>query len=265
MPAIKIVTINILSDLSRWKARREWLLQGLSELEPDVVALQEVSLPLNNAAWLAERLGFPHIYLSSKTSFEENREAIATISRLPFENQATLELGGQQRVAQYVQVRIGTAPLVIANGHFYWQPGNSAPRLKQVGRLIQWLKAIPGNPPCVVCGDFNGTPETTAIEMMRQHYTSAYAAVHGSEPEYTCPTPLPRSFWSQLRTVLGFFVLIRPKYFDLNWKGTLDYIFVDRSLNVADCQLVLNRPAPNNPRIYPSDHLGILTTLEFTS
>ena len=46
--------------------------------------------------------------------------------------------------------------------------------------------------PIVAVGDFNGMPETPAIALMRERFTSAYAAIHGQEPEYTCPTPLKK-------------------------------------------------------------------------
>jgi len=263
MHTINIVTINVLADLSRWEKRRSLLVQGLIASNPDLVALQEIHLPHNPAQWLADQLGFEHIYLTPKTGFERNREAIAILSRLPFENQADLDLKGQHRVAQFVQVRVGNQPLVIANGHFYWQPGESAVRLQQVERLLEWLKYIPGKPPCIVCGDFNSTPETAAIRRMRLDYSSAYAAIHGAEPEYTCPTPLPRSTWSQLRTFLGFFLLVRPNHLNPKWRGTLDYIFFDSHLKVLDCQVVLDQPSPDNLEIYPSDHFGLCATFSY--
>lgn len=262
MPVFKIVTINILSDLSRWKERRSLLIQGLAAIEPDLIAVQEVRLPQNPAGWLAEQLGFKHLYLSPKAGIESSREAIAILSRYPFECQESLDLGGQGRVAQYVQVMVDDRPLLLANGHFYWQPGESRARLRQVESLLNWLKDFPSHPPSVICGDFNSTPETPSIQRMRQLFNSAYASVHGDEPAYTCPTPLPRSRRSQLRTLLGFFLLIRPKYLDLTWRGTLDYIFVDPRLKVLDCQIVLDQPEPDNPKIYPSDHFGLYAKIE---
>ena len=44
MPVIKIVTINILSDLSRWTERRSLLTQGLASIEPDLIAIQELQV-----------------------------------------------------------------------------------------------------------------------------------------------------------------------------------------------------------------------------
>jgi len=259
---IRLATINILSDLSRWKDRRSILIQGLAEANPDLVALQEVRLPNNPAQWIADQLGFQHVVLAPKTGFESNREAIAILSRLPIEEHATLDLVGQQRVAQYIKVRLRSQTLIIINGHLYWQPGESKVRLKQVERIFEWMKEIPGNPHCIICGDFNSTPETDAIQQMRLDFNSAYATIHGEEPEYTCPTPLPRSARSQLRTFLGFFLLFRSKHLNTKWRGTLDYIFVDPRLRVMDCKVILNQPSPENPIIYPSDHFGLCATID---
>jgi endonuclease/exonuclease/phosphatase family metal-dependent hydrolase len=263
MQTIKLATINILTDLSRWKERRTLLVRGLLATYPEMVALQEVRLPQNPAQWLADQLGFEYIYLSPKAGFEKNHEAIAILSRLPFERQVTLEFRGQNRVAQFVQVRMEDQPLIIANSHLYWQPGESAVRLQQVECLLEWLKSVPGNPACIVCGDFNSTPETTAIRRMRMNFSSAYNAIHGTEPEYTCPTALPRSMWSQLRTFLGFFLLGRSKHLDSKWRGTLDYIFFDSRLMVEDCQVILDNASPDNQKIYPSDHFGLCATLSW--
>jgi len=262
MSIIKIISINILSDLSRWTQRRELLAQGLQEMQPDVVAIQEVRLPHNPAKWLADQLGFQHIYVSPKTGWERSREAIAILSRLPIESQATLDLKGQGRVAQSVIANVDNHFILLANGHFFWQPGESVVRNRQVERMIDWLKTFPVDYPRIVCGDFNATPETIAIQRMREEFDSAYANIHGRDPEYTCPTPLPRSISSRLRTFLGFFFLIRPKHLKPNWRGALDYIFVDRRLNVIDCQIVLNQPDADNALIYPSDHFGLYAEID---
>lgn len=264
MPRLKIVTINILTDLSRWKQRCLLLAEGLSALSPDLIALQEVHLPHNPARWLADQLGYPHLLISPKTGREAKHEALAWISRFPFENNLVLDLRGQGRIAQCVGLKMDGQAIGLVNTHLYWQPGESLARLRQVERLLDGLRSLPGNPPCIVCGDFNGTPETQAIQRMRQRFQSAYAAVHGAEPDYTCPTPLPRSPWATARTLLGFFLLIRPQHLKLDWRGTLDYIFVDPRLRVMDCQVALNRSSPEDVRIYPSDHFGLYAQIELT-
>lgn len=262
MPRIKIVTINILTDLSRWMQRRSLLAEGLAALSPDLIALQEVHLPENPARWLAGQLGYAYLILSPKAGHEAKHEALAWISRTPLEDSLVLDLGGQGRIAQRVHLTIDGRAICLVNTHLYWQPGESLARLRQVERLLDGLQGLPGDPPCIVCGDFNATPETQAIQRMGQRFRSAYAAIHGAEPDYTCPTPLPRSPWATARTLLGFFLLIRPQHLQPGWRGTLDYIFVDPRLGVTGCQLVLNKPSPADARIYPSDHFGLYAEID---
>ena len=262
MRTLKVATINILRDSSQWEKRSPWLLKGLAALQADLIALQEVNIQINNALWLAGKLEMAHVYLSPKTGRSGQREGICILSRLPFEEQATLDLKTQNRVAQYVLLRIEDQPLILANGHFYWQPGEAIERERQVQLLLSWLEAIPGNPATIVCGDFNGTPESAAVEMMRHRFISAYADRHGREPEYTAPTPLKRPKIALLRTALAYMRNIRLKEIRPNWRGTLDYIFVNERLRVIDCRVVLDQPAPDNPDIYPSDHFGLVATLE---
>jgi endonuclease/exonuclease/phosphatase family metal-dependent hydrolase len=97
---------------------------------------------------------------------------------------------------------------------------------------------------------------------MQSRLASTYAAVHGAEPAYTFPTPLPRSKLALLRTLAAYWRDIRLSELRLKLRGTLDYIFVNDRLRVAASRLILDRPAPSDPKLYPSDHFGLLAVLE---
>jgi endonuclease/exonuclease/phosphatase family metal-dependent hydrolase len=259
---LRIVTINILNDLSQWEARRRLLAPGLAETQPDLLALQEINLPTENAAWLAGQLGMDHLYITPKSGPEGRKEGIAILSRLPIRAGKSLVLPGEQgRVAQCVEVTVGEYTLYFANVHLFWQPGESETRQQQVDALIAWLKGVSGNFPTIVCGDFNATPETGAIQTMYRNFRSAYAAVHGHEPAYTCPTPLKRTLKSRLVTLRSYFVYLRPQHINPFWRGTLDYIFTSPSIQVNTCQVILDQPAERRKSIYPSDHFGLYADL----
>jgi endonuclease/exonuclease/phosphatase family metal-dependent hydrolase len=263
LPTLRIVTINLLNGpfgAPRWEERRVLLAQELDDLRPDVVALQEVSLREGNAAWLADRLGGYNVSMCPRTGPRAIQEAIAVLSRVPVARHVTLDLEGQFRVAQAVELVVEGKMLVVANGHFYWWPGESPERERQVRMFLDWLGARWPGEAIVACGDFNGTPKSRAIRLMLEHFTSAHAARHGGEPEYTCPTPLvlPASPLRALaQRALDWIRGRRP------WRGTLDYIFVNDRLRVLDCDPVLNQPSPHDPTLYPSDHFGLAASLQW--
>jgi len=266
-----VVTINILGDLSKWGKRRRLLVEQLAAINPDLIALQEVSLKgrSSNAHWLAQELNqlkdededLYNLYLCPKTGKEERVEGIAILCRFPVKRHEILDLLTQNRVAQLIEFRIDGDTVLFVNSHFYWKHGESKERKEQVELLLDWLDTQPADIPVLVAGDFNGVPGSTTIEFMREYFDSAYRAIHGEEPEYTCPTPLPTSVRAKLRNLIGW-RLGKLEKKDPDWNGTLDYIFVDPRLHTLNCRLVLNEPAENDPNLYPSDHYGIFAIIK---
>ena len=273
MIEFSIVTINILNNLSLWDERAPLLLEQLAALNPDLIAMQEVSLKDqgSNAHWIADQLNArrenpekvaPYeVLISARTGVYAKKEGLAVLSRLPIRSHDRLDLLTQNRVAQLVCFRMEDRDLILVNGHFFWQPGASPKRQQQIELLLNLLDTQPVDQPVIVCGDFNGVPGTSAIERMRQYFDSAYNYVHKQEPEYTCPTPLPKTGRVKIRNTVGWLLRMRPKPDDA-WRGTLDYIFVDPRLQTQDCQVVLNLPAKENPELYPSDHFGLWATIK---
>ena len=261
MAVFKLVTFNLLNKKpSRWHERRKLIVRELRALQPDVIALQEVSLPHNNAQWLADQLGGYKVYTAPKAGALGAREGVATLSRLPMEARWTINLQAQSRVAQVLRLRLGDQPLIVVNGHFLFHVYDHIKRTQQVRQVLGWLRASADGCPTIACGDFNATPEMRTIQTMKRDFRSAYALVHGREPEYTCPTPLVYRF-NALRKGLSTLGNLLANRQPRPWRGTLDYIFVDRHFRVLSCDLVLNAPAEDDPTLYPSDHVGLCATL----
>ncbi len=238
-------------------------MEELNRLQADWVLFQEVNLPSNNALWLAERLSYPHVYISPKSGFERHYEGLATLSKHAADTMETLDLQSQNRVAQWTHYKINDHALNLFNCHLYWQPGPSPARQAQVRLLLDWIAQRSSEQACILGGDFNATPELPEVTLLREKFTSAYAQVHHQEPQYTCPTPLARGLKSTLKTALGFFFLLRPQYFNPDWRGTLDYIFIRGAIQVKDCQIVCHTPHPQHTQLYPSDHFGLSMTFTF--
>jgi endonuclease/exonuclease/phosphatase family metal-dependent hydrolase len=64
-----------------------------------------------------------------------------------------------------------------------------------------------------------------------------------------------------LPTLLSFWREIRLREIRMDWHGTLDYIFVDPRIKVLDCTLIMDKPGQEDPRLYASDHFGLLAVL----
>jgi endonuclease/exonuclease/phosphatase family metal-dependent hydrolase len=264
-PILRVATVNILNDLSLWRERRSLLASELASHALDLIALQEVTDPLGagTAHWLAGELDGYSVSVCPKAGWGRKREGIAVLSRLPVERHETLDLGSQQRTAQLVRVRIqpGGRPVAFVNGHFYWPPGAHSARVRQVERLIAWVKDLEPETPVIVCGDFNATPGSRAIALMRRSFVSAHEAAHGREPEFTCPTPL--AIGGRVRgAVTRGLLRVFSNTPGASWRGTLDYIFVSPDIRVAGCGVILDRPSPDDPTLYASDHLGLAAALE---
>lgn len=262
-PILRVVSINILNDRSRWPERRTMLAGELAAVAPEVIALQEVTHPLgfSTAHSLADQLGGYSVHVCPKAGWGRRWEGIALLSRLPVERHEMIDLGGQQRTAQLVRVRVGGRPVVVANTHLYWPAAVHAARVRQVKRLLAWVAASEPGAEAVICGDFNAMPGSPAITRMRRSFASAHEAAHGREPEYTCPTPLVIGGRVRSAVTRGLLRLFtnRP---GTTWRGTLDYIFVSPGVRVVECDIILDRPSPDDPTLYASDHLGLMATLE---
>jgi endonuclease/exonuclease/phosphatase family metal-dependent hydrolase len=266
---LKIATLNLLHDMTRWEERRGMIVDGFKRAQPDVIALQEVVLPLNTAQWLADQLGGYQVHVTPKTGRERRKsaEGIAFLTRVPVLHTDWIALGAQHRVAQLMVVDVHGARLTLVNSHLYWSVHDSSARLRQVKRLQGWLRAHAQggmHAPLAICGDFNGTPGSRAIRQMRVQYKSAHAVTHGREPLWTCPTPVQFSTqrWRKIAMTLAGRATGKAKgkgggY----WRETVDYIFINDRVRVHDCHTVFGDHAPDDPTLYASDHLGLVATV----
>jgi endonuclease/exonuclease/phosphatase family metal-dependent hydrolase len=260
---IRVATVNILNDRSRWAERRTLLARGHDTLSPDLIALQEVTDPLGSstAHWLAGELGGYSAHVCPKTGWGRKREGIAVLSRSPVERHEVLDLRSQQRTAQFVRVRAGGCPVVLVNGHYYWPVGAHSAQVRQLARVLDRVKALDPGTSVIACGDFNATPGSRAITLMSQTFDSAHRVRHGREPEFTCPTGLVNGGRVRRLVTRGLWGLLSIRPVDL-WRGSLDYIFVSPGVRVVECDVFLDRPSPDDPTLYASDHLGLAATLE---
>jgi endonuclease/exonuclease/phosphatase family metal-dependent hydrolase len=251
MPAVKVATLNIFNRMGQWGLRAPLLIDQLEALRPDVLALQEVDLVLDQGMWISRQInkrlpGEPHYRIkhAANPDTRASYHAIATLSRIGFEEHEVLDLMTFERVAQRFVFRCGGRPFAFVNTHLHFPPDAQQERVDQLTYLLAWLDRDTRRLPMVIAGDFNAyaDPPEPAVALMKARFRSAYEAFHGREPAKTWTTPV--------------------NTYDPSPHGTLDYIFVSPEFRVAEAGLAFDKPSPLDGDLYPSDHLGLYAVLE---
>lgn len=252
---LTVATINLRHGADRWAERRWLLVTQLVEAAPDLISLQEISFPIGQGTWLRDQMnarlakgagGRPYRLVQKRKQhlIKGYYEGIGVLSRLPVLYHDFISLGYGGRVALRANVELPTRhPLDFVAVHLHHIPHDQQAREEQTMRLVGWLNSRRRVPLQVIAGDFNELPDGPAIRTMKQSYRSAYALVHGHEPLATCPTAL---------------VPVTD-----GWAGCLDYIFVSPAVTrIRTAAIFCNQPAENDDTLYPSDHVGLIATLD---
>ena len=251
MASVKVATLNLFNRMGQWGLRAPLVIDQLEELLPDVIGLQEVDMVLDQGMWISKQVnirlpGQPHYRIKHATNPGQRASfhGIATLSRIGFESHDIVDLMTFERNAQRMIFRCGDQPFFFVNTHLHFPPEAQQERVDQLNYLLEWLDRDPRKLPIVILGDFNAyaVPGEPAVTLMKARFRSAYEVVHGREPEKTWTTPV--------------------NTYDDSPHGTLDYIFVSEEWRVRDAGLAFDKPAPHDPNVYPSDHLGLFAELE---
>ena len=244
---LRVGTLNLRNTSDRWPERRPLLFEQLSALAPDLLGVQELRRPSRQARQLVrttpafhERSRY-HIQPAWKTGPRHFWEGIGVLTRLPIVEWDRIDLRSGDRVAQRVTVAMDAGTLLdFYNTHLSHADESTAERLDQINVILQAIARRPSHP-CVIVGDLNATPDEPAIARLQDTFRSAFAAVHGREPDATAPSPLSATWGSE------------PK--------VIDYIFVSEQIDVLDAWVTFDQAADEDPRLTPSDHYGLAATI----
>ncbi len=239
----KLLTLNLRHDADRWLERRALVAAALAAHAADVIAFQEVALPVRQADLIAAdlmALGQPTytVHVASKWGEESSREGIALLSRLPVVEVDTLNLPVGGRVAQRLRVLKHDLPFDVVNTHLHHEPeDDESLREPQMRTIVDWLTASAApDRNWLITGDFNAQPLSSTVQLLSGRFRSAYSTLHGAEP-LTFPTPLVDYDYPPV---------------------AIDYIFFDPTrLTPVSATIVGAQPAAHDPRLYPSDHFGL--------
>lgn len=243
---LHIATLNILNLADRWSERLPLILADMAALQPDILGLQEVVYPMQQDRLIGAAGEGHYSAIRGWAGRPEYGNSFLLRDPLQATHVERLDLGLQRAAHRaIVDLPAGSRMLFVVT-HLHHVVAGEAEREEQTSRILAWLDDAPAADAQVAVGDFNAEPtEATYGRMVAAGFRSAYAEANGAEPKVTWPSGLQA-----------------PAMDTDGEPGCLDYIWVRGAVQVVSARLAFDRPDPDDPTVYPSDHLGISAHLE---
>ncbi len=245
MDQLHVATLNILNLADRWDERLPLLLADFAALQPDLIGLQEVVYVLQQDRVIAAAGAAEYRAIRGWAGRPEYGNAMLVRAGLEASDPERLDLGLNRAAHRVVVGLPGGSRVQFVVTHLHHEVPAAAERDRQAEALLGWLAVAPEVDAQVVVGDFNADPQEPAYaRMLAAGFRSAHHEANGSEPAVTWPSGLQA-----------------PAMDTDGDPDCLDYIWVRGTIAVDDCRLVFDRPAAEDPTLYPSDHRGLAAHL----
>jgi endonuclease/exonuclease/phosphatase family metal-dependent hydrolase len=249
MTSLTVATLNLRNVADRWPERIPLLLADMAALQPDVIGLQECVYAVGQDRILGAAGVARYQSLRGWAARPEYGNAILVREAFSAAEPERLDLG-QGRSALRAPIAMPAGPsLAFVVTHLHHEVADEAIRAEQAGSLVAWLDGQPDPAALVVVGDFNAEPTERAYGVMVEAgFRSAHHEANGREPAVTWPSG------------------IQAPGMDTDGEpGCLDYIWVRGPVAVEACRLAFDRPAVDDPTLYPSDHVGLVARIRLAS
>ena len=280
---LRIVTINFWGIEPPLQRRLALAIRQLRALAPDAIVMQEVR-PLDGvtgrttADEIADALGMKARYATSLSwadgdwpGMGSGQEGLAVVARHPIVDAREEPLPEPRKTEARIllSARLGTpaGPIWVHTTHLHYKLDDGVARERQVLAIDAALRAVGranDDPPQILCGDFNATPDSDEIRFLRglttlggrrTHFQDAWLRLH---PEPAVGDGPERGItWSSENE------LTRPLR-SLDIDRRIDYVFVtsrkkDGRGTIRRCEVVLTE---REGGVCASDHYGVLAEIQ---
>jgi endonuclease/exonuclease/phosphatase family metal-dependent hydrolase len=246
MDRLHVATFNILNLADRWPERLPLILADMAALQPDLLGLQEVVYVMQQDRLIGAAGAAHYDAVRGWAGRPEYGNSLLVKQPLAATDVERLDLGLMRAAHRAVVILPGGARVLVVVTHLHHLVPDAAARDTQATALLEWLGTTPTADAVIAMGDFNADPrEPTYARMVDAGFRSAFAEANGAEPAVTWPSGLQA-----------------PAMDTDGDPDCLDYLWVRGAVRVIDARLAFDRPDPDDPTLYPSDHLGISAHLE---
>ena len=245
MDRLHVATLNILNLADRWFERLPLLLADMATLQPDLLGLQEVVYVMQQDRLIGAAGEGHYQAIRGWAGRPEYGNSLLVRGPLVATDADRLDLGLDRSAQRAVVALPGGSSVLVVVTHLHHLGPDEVARDGQTAAIVAWLEGAPAADATILMGDFNADPaEPTPRRLRAAGFRSAYEEANGAEPAVTWPSGLQA-----------------PAMDTDGDPECLDYIWVRGAARVESARLVFDRPDPQDPTLYPSDHLGIATIL----
>lgn len=245
MDRLHVATLNILNLADRWFERLPLLLADMATLQPDLLGLQEVVYVMQQDRLIGAAGEGHYQAIRGWAGRPEYGNSLLVREPLVATDADRLDLGLDRSAQRAVVALPGGSSVLVVVTHLHHLGPDEVARDGQTAAIVAWLESASAADATILMGDFNADPaEPTPRRLRAAGFRSAYEEANGAEPAVTWPSGLQA-----------------PAMDTDGDPECLDYIWVRGAARVESARLVFDRPDPQDPTLYPSDHLGIATIL----
>jgi endonuclease/exonuclease/phosphatase family metal-dependent hydrolase len=243
----RVATLNLEQDHKRWEARRPLIVAEIARLRPDVQAFNEICVPRQTARGLraqaAEATGIDYALVQqTKTNSLSEVEGEALLARFPVLETGNLDYQGRDMVALVARLLVGETPVDVYVTHLYKSRGEDSLRLYQVQQLLAWIDSRE-RVPAIVCGDFNAPLTLPSAALMASRFRPTQTAPTAFTPLADTDGAVTHPYWPRM-------------------DRCIDYIWISETITIGDSGVCFDKPSPDDPSLWPSDHAGVWADLE---
>ena len=244
----RVATLNLEQDHKRWPARQPLISAEIAALKPDIIAFNEVCVPLQTAKILRDAAtamtGVPYnLIQQTRVNGLAKIEGEALLSRFPVIETGNFDYQTRDIVALVARVLVGETPVDVYVTHLYMSRGDDSLRLFQVQQLLAWIDTRTDAAAAVVCGDFNASLDAPSAALMATRFRPSQTTPTAFTPLAGGKGDISHPYWPRM-------------------DRCIDYIWVSDGIAVLASEVCFNRPSPDDPSLWPSDHAGVWADLQ---
>lgn len=255
----KVVDFNLLHAQKDYHQRLETTIEGLRNLDPELVFFQEASRgdlvgrKEPSPETIAKKLNYNFVYAKSDGVDSVFGEGLSILTKYPISDIRRKKLAHsapfifEQRWSLKVTTQTPWGSVDLFNTHLASEDERELERVDQTLDLLEFIAEVGKSPLVLLGGDFNADTGSLVPSMLSGAYPFSPARFVDTQ-HFIDPNPPPT-------------IVPENPYQDPIRPQRIDYIFVVAgSPSIIDSFRIFDKPGSNG--YFASDHFGVFTKLE---